>query len=117
MALDGAFLYCTLAEVRRRLTDARVDKIYQPAKDMIVIGFRGRGFSEKLLISAGASSARVQLTEQSFENPAQPPMFCMLLRKHLGGRLAAVRQDGLERAAYFDFECTKEHSKQRIKRR
>ncbi|MGN0661460.1 MAG: NFACT family protein [Oscillospiraceae bacterium] len=108
MALDGAFLYCTLAEVRRRLTDARVDKIYQPAKDMIVIGFRGRGFSEKLLISAGASSARVQLTEQSFENPAQPPMFCMLLRKHLGGRLAAVRQDGLERAAYFDFECTNE---------
>lgn len=108
MALDGAFLYCTLAEIRERLIDARVDKIYQPTKDSVVIGFRGRGFSEKLLLSANASSARVNLTEQSFENPAQPPMFCMLLRKHLGGRLAAVRQEGLERAAYFDFECTNE---------
>ena len=109
MALDGAFLACVREELIARLPDARVDKIHQPAREELVILLRYRGGSEKLYISAQANSPRIHFTAESPENPAQPPMFCMLLRKRLtGGRLAAIRQDGLERALYLDFDCINE---------
>ncbi len=109
MALDGAFLACVREELIARLPDARVDKIHQPAREELVMLLRYRGGSEKLYISAQANSPRIHFTAESPENPAQPPMFCMLLRKRLtGGRLAAIRQDGLERALYLDFDCINE---------
>ena len=109
MALDGAFLACLREELIARLPDARVDKIHQPAREELVIHLRCRGGSEKLYISAQASSPRIHFTAETPENPAQPPMFCMLLRKRLtGGRLAAIRQDGWERALYLDFDCINE---------
>lgn len=108
MALDGAFL----SIVRRELTamcGCRVDKVHQPSRDEIVLSMRGVRGVNKILFSANAASPRVHLTAQSPENPKTPPMFCMLLRKHLGGgRLAAVRQDGLERIIMCDFDCTNE---------
>ena len=107
MAIDGAFLYCTLKEIRK-LVGAHADKIYQPSKDEIIISFRSFGATRKLLISANAVSARIGFTEDNPENPQTPPMFCMLLRKHLNGRLSAVRQDGFERIANLDFECINE---------
>ena len=108
MALDGAFLYAVKQELRT-LIGARIDKIHQPSREEIVINFRTVNGSKKLLISVSANSARVHITENVIDNPKAPPMFCMLLRKHLGGgKLADIRQDGLERILFFDFECTNE---------
>ncbi len=109
MSLDGAFLHIVKNELIGAICGARVDKLYQPAREEIVISFRGAGGSKKLLISANSASARVNLTAFAPDNPAQPPMFCMLLRKHLcGGRLVDISQDGLERILRFDFECVNE---------
>ncbi len=108
MALDGAFLHIVKKELGH-LIGGRVDKISQPSREEVVIVFRTHGGNCKLLISASAGSARVHITKKSIENPKVPPMFCMLLRKHLGnGRLLDIRQDGLERILYFDFEAMNE---------
>ncbi len=109
LSLDGAFLHIVKNELLSALSGARVDKIYQPAREEIIIALRGYNGSKKLLMSANSASARVNLTESAPDNPAQPPMFCMLLRKHLcGGRLSRILQDGLERILRFDFECVNE---------
>ncbi|MBD5383939.1 MAG: fibronectin/fibrinogen-binding protein [Ruminococcaceae bacterium] len=112
MSLDGALLHCVKQELTN-LIGARVDKIYQPSREEIVLSLRQLNAADKsrksLIFSANGGSARVNLTSAEFENPQSPPMFCMLLRKHLGGgRLVDIRQDGLERILYFDFECTNE---------
>ena len=108
MALDGAFLHIVKKELGH-LIGGRVDKISQPSREEVVIAFRTHGGNCKLLISASAGSARVHITKKNIENPKVPPMFCMLLRKHLGnGRLLDIRQDGLERILYFDFEAMNE---------
>ena len=110
MSLDGAFLHCIAEEMLdKKLIGARVDKIHQPSRDEIIITLRTFGSAEKILLSAESMSARVCLTSQAPENPQQPPMFCMLMRKTLGGgRLTGISQDGLERIINFDFECTNE---------
>lgn len=108
MAFDGAYLYAVKQEIEA-MTGARADKIHQPSRDEIIIHLRGREGMQKLLISTAGDSARLHLTEAAIENPAVPPMFCMLLRKHLGGgKLLAARQDGLERVLFLDFECINE---------
>ncbi len=108
MALDGAFLYAVKNELQP-LVGGRIDKIHQPSREEVVISIRTRSGSKKLYISANAGSARVHITEKSVDNPQTPPMFCMLLRKRLGsGKLLAVRQDGLERILFLDFECVNE---------
>lgn len=112
MSLDGALLHCVKSELES-LIGARVDKIYQPSREEIVLSLRNLSGSDKsrksLVFSANSTAARVHLTSAEFENPQSPPMFCMLLRKHLGnGRLINIRQDGLERILFFDFECVNE---------
>lgn len=110
MSLDGAFLHCIKDElIDKGLIGGRVDKIHQPSKEEIIVSLRSSGGNEKLLFSANPVSARVNLTEIALENPKQPPMFCMLLRKHLGGgKLINISQDGLERILNLDFECMNE---------
>ena len=109
MALDGTFLSCLREELTAGLPDARVDKIHQPSREELVIALRSRNGNKKLYLSARANSPRVHFTDIPLENPASPPMFCMLLRKRItGGRLAAIRQPGLERALYFDLDCVDE---------
>lgn len=107
--MDGAFLHIVRNELMP-LIGSRVDKVYQPSREEIVISLRTlRDGAKKLILSANSVSARVNITTAAFENPSQPPMLCMLLRKHLGsGRLMDIRQDGLERIICFDFECTNE---------
>lgn len=108
MALDGAFLHCIRSELLP-LIGSRIDKIYQPTRDSLVLSFRAKGGATRVLFSAGADAARVHITRASVENPPQPPMFCMLLRKHLsGGKLEAIEQDGLERILRFRIRCTNE---------
>ncbi len=108
MALDGAFLYC-ISEELRTLTGSRIDKIYQPSRDELILSFRGKGGAVRVLFSVSADAARVHITQTVPENPAKPPMFCMLLRKHLsGGKLEAIEQDGLERILRFRIRANNE---------
>lgn len=114
MALDGVFLNIVKQELCG-LINSRVEKVYQPSKEEIVISLRTRNVdnqkneSKKLLISANANSPRIHLTDISLENPASPPMFCMLMRKHIGsGRLVEVLQDGLDRVLKLKFEAVNE---------
>ena len=109
MALDGAFLH----HIRKELTDAaleaRVEKIYQPNQEEIVLLLRTYTDHFKLLLSARANSARIHFTRFVPENPPQPPMLCMLMRKRLqGARLSAVEQPGLERVLRLVFDAVNE---------
>ena len=109
MALDGIFLRHVRQEIEQTALQAKVDKIYQPNQEELVISLRTRYETYKLLLSARANSARVHFTEESIENPKQPPMFCMLLRKRLtGGKLVRVRQNDLERVLFLDFDAYNE---------
>lgn len=109
MAFDAMFLSAVLEEVRGRCIGARVDKIHQPRRDTVIVHLRCREGREKLLFAANPTAPRLHLTAASPENPAEPPMFCMLLRKHLlGAKLADITQPPMERAAAFTFDCTDE---------
>ena len=109
MRLDATVLEALLDELRPQLVGARVDKIQQPQKSTILLTMRGKGQGGKLLLAAGAGSARLHLTEQSFENPQSPPMFCMLLRKHLtGAKLTAMEQPPHERIVHLIFDTYNE---------
>ena len=105
MAFDATYLSAVLDEIRA-LGDARVEKIHQPARDAVILHLRGRENRAKLLISPNPAAPRLHLTAANPENPAQPPMFCMLLRKHLSGaRLVSAEQLPMERCAVFTFDC------------
>ena len=109
MAFDAYFLSAVLEEVRRKCLGARIDKIHQPSRDTLILHLRCREGREKLLFAANPTAPRLHLTAASPENPAEPPMFCMLLRKHLmGARLTEITQPPMERAATFTFDCTDE---------
>ena len=95
MPLDAICLQGVVGELAPRLTGSRIEKIQQPARDQVILLLRG---SRRLLLNAGAGQPRLHLTEQLRDNPSQPPMFCMLLRKHLsGGVIESIRQEPLER--------------------
>ena len=109
MALDAIYLSFLKEEIEDVAMEARVDKIYQPSREEIVLVLRFRGGTARLLLSASAASPRIHFTKIDLENPKAPPMFCMLLRKHLGsGKLIGVRQDGMERILFLDFETVNE---------
>ena len=109
MAFDSYFLTAVLEEIRQTATGARVEKIHQPSRDTLILHLRCEGSRQKLLIAANPAAPRLHLTASNPENPDQPPMFCMLLRKHLsGGKLISVAQPPMERMAIFTFACTDE---------
>ncbi len=108
MPFDGAFLYCTANELMEAI-DCHIDKIYQPSKEELVFLLRKKGYVKRLLINIKSGSARVHFTENKFENPEKPPMFCMLMRKHLlNGRLIRITQPDLERVLIFTFSSMNE---------
>ena len=109
MAFDAFFLSAVLREVREKCIGARIDKIHQPSRDTLIIHMHSREHRTRLLFAANPTAPRLHLTTSSPENPAEPPMFCMLLRKHLmGAKLAEISQPPMERAATFTFDCTDE---------
>ncbi len=108
MPFDGAFLYCISNELSEAL-DSHIDKIYQPSKEELVFLLRQKGFAKRLVFNIKSGSARVHFTENKFENPEKPPMFCMLMRKHLlNGRLIRIFQPGLERVLILTFSSMNE---------
>lgn len=104
MALDGVTLAYLVNELAPQLIGARIDKIFQPEKDEIHFLLRQQG-SRRLLLSTSATSPRFHLTQENKKNPPSPPMFCMILRKHLeGGKLVSLHQSGLERVVTFGIQ-------------
>lgn len=109
MAFDAIFLSAVLDEIRSRAIGARIDKIHQPSRDTLILHLRCKEGREKLLFAANPTAPRLHFTQASPENPAEPPMFCMLLRKHLmGAKLVEITQPPMERAASFIFDSTDE---------
>lgn len=109
MAFDGIAVRCIATELNKLLLGGRIDKIYMPDRDEIIICFRSLGKNRKLLLSCNPSLPRVHFVERSRENPLSPPPFCMLLRKQLsGGKLISVNQPGMERIIEFGVESKNE---------
>ena len=109
MPLDAVFLTGLARELREQILGAKVDKVYQPDRDAVVLSLHGPMGSSRLLLTCNPNHPRAHLTRASYENPATPPMFCMLLRKHLiGGRITALTQPPMERVLDFALDCTDE---------
>ena len=107
MPLDAVCLRAVVQELEPSVVNARVDKIYQPARDEIILALRGREGAVKLLLTANPAHPRLQLTGVFRDNPATPPMFCMLLRKHLSGaRIVSVTQPPMERVVDLSVPLT-----------
>ena len=108
MPMDGFTLSFMQRELRNTLLGGRVDKVNQPERDALVLLIRSGG-NHRLLLSANANQARAQITSQSYENPAEPPMFCMLMRKHLmGSRIVEIEQISGDRILAITFDCLDE---------
>lgn len=108
MALDGIFLNKLKTELNA-LIGSHTEKIYQPSKDELVFLLRSKEGAKRLLISCAMGACRVGVTEEKPENPENPPMFCMLMRKYLGSsKLLGIKQDGFERVIIFEFSATNE---------
>lgn len=109
MPLDAICISALCAELKPRLEGGRIDKIQQPERDMLLISLRSNGENLRLLAAAGTGNARLHLTGASFENPAEPPMFCMLMRKHLvGAHIVSVSQPELERMMVIELDTRDE---------
>jgi len=109
MPFDACLLYCVANEINNIASGGRVEKIYQPERDEIIIQMRTRDGGKRLLINAGSNNPRISFTSVQKENPMQAPMFCMLLRKHLSGALiSSVKQMDFERVVLLTFETRDE---------
>ncbi len=109
MALDGIFLHFLKQEIEREALGARVEKVSQPSKEELVLSLRNRTGAYKLLLSVRSNSPRVHFTKYAPDNPQTPPMLCMLLRKTLvGAVLTGLRQAGLDRVLFLDFDASNE---------
>lgn len=116
MPLDGIFLKNLCSELSS-ISGSRIDKIFQPSRDELILLLRSAGFSGRLLLSSKSGMARVHLTKGTYENPAVPPMFCMLMRKHLSGaKLLDVTTENYERVITFHFSATDEMGDRRTLR-
>jgi len=104
MAFDAGMLACVINEIKTLSGGARIEKVYQPSRDELVLQMRAHEGGKKLLINAGGNNPRIGFTDTPRENPQNPPMFCMLLRKYLNGaKLTDVYQSGFERVVFFEF--------------
>ena len=109
MAYDAGMMAAAIEQIRKASLGARIEKVCQPEKDEIVLQMRSFEGGKRLIINAGSNNPRMCFTAVQKENPAAPPMFCMLLRKHLSGaKLTAIEQEGFERVARLEFETRDE---------
>ena len=109
MAFDAFFLTAVLEEIREKTPGGRVEKIHQPSRDTVIFHLKTQEGRQKLMFVISPTAPRLHLTTANPENPQQPPMFCMLLRKHLSGaRLSGIFQPPMERCAEFTFDCIDE---------
>ena len=105
MAFDAVAVRCLVKDLKDKLINSRIDKIHQPEKDEITINLRTMTDNFKLVLSASPAHPRVHFTNVSKKNPISAPMFCMLLRKHIGsGKITDIEQIGFERIIKFSIE-------------
>jgi predicted ribosome quality control (RQC) complex YloA/Tae2 family protein len=105
MALDGIVISNIVYELNNLLVGGRIDKIYQPENDELIISIRNNKKSYKLLLSALANMPRIHITEIQKKNPLNPPNFCMLLRKYItGGKVLKLKQPNFERIVEIHIE-------------
>lgn len=105
MSFDGLFTKAMVDELKSSLQGGRINKVHQPYKNEIILTIRAGGGNHKLLLSAHPSYARVQLTNEAYDNPSEPPMFCMLLRKHIEGHiLEDIYQVAEDRIIIFEIK-------------
>ncbi|WP_342469927.1 NFACT RNA binding domain-containing protein [Ureibacillus sp. FSL K6-3587] len=108
MAFDGLFTVAMINELKG-LETGRISKVHQPNALEVMLHIRAKGKNEKLLFSIHPSYARVHITKESIDNPQEPPMFCMLLRKHIeGGIITRIENEGFERVITFHIESKNE---------
>lgn len=106
MPLDSVTMSALTEELRQRIEGGKIDKVQQPERDTVLLSIRSGGGNFRLAICGGVGNARVHITGASYENPQQPPMFCMLLRKHLvGARISALTQPERERIVIFELDA------------
>lgn len=117
MPFDGILANCMARELNNVLSGGRIGKIHQIGRDALLIQVRASKDNYRLLVSCNASSARIQLTERQFETPETPPVFCMLLRKHLsGGIIKGFFTNGYERVITIETEVTDDLGDRSIKK-
>jgi len=117
MALDGITISHIVHELKAKILGGRVDKIYQPERDEIIMAIRSLGDNYKLLLTANSSNPRIHFTDVQKSNPIQAPMFCMILRKHLsGGRIIEIKQPNFERIIEIYVESTSELKDMSVKK-
>lgn len=117
MPFDGVVAKAVADELNRNISGGRIYKVYQPEKDTLLLYIRSNNRNIKLLLSSNANTARIHITEIEYENPASPPMFCMLLRKHLiGGTIAGLEFSGYERIIGLLVEADDELGDKSIKK-
>ncbi|MGB9779220.1 Rqc2 family fibronectin-binding protein [Caldanaerobacter sp.] len=116
MAFDGVTLHAIVKELKKEIEGGRIEKIYQPEKEDLIFTIRSKSKNYKLLLSANANYPRIHLTKEDKENPLEPPMFCMLLRKHLqNGRIVEIKQLEFDRIVEVDIDTKDELQGQTIK--
>lgn len=104
MVFDGVVAHAVTEDLQR-LAGGRILKIYQPHQSELIFTIRARGINQKLLMSTNAQFSRYHLTQISYENPKEPTMFCMLLRKHLEGNvIEKITQLNMERIIHLEFK-------------
>ena len=117
MSFDGIVTHAVVKELDDTIKGGRVDKIYQPEKDEILLFIHKTGINYKVVISASSNNPRIYLTDYNKKNPISPPMFCMLLRKHLnGGIILNIEQYELDRVIFIDFSSIDELGQPKVKR-
>lgn len=105
MSLDGFSMHPLTRELDTALAGGRIDKITQPNKQSIILSVRQPGQNFLLHISINSQNPSAHLLEKNLENPPEPPVFCMVLRKQIEtGRIAKVRQHGLDRLLLIDID-------------
>ncbi|CDC20710.1 putative RNA-binding protein snRNP like protein [Eubacterium sp. CAG:274] len=98
MAFDGITVSAIKAEIEDKILGGRIDKIYQPEKDEIILGIRSMGQAYKLLLTSNASNPKFHFTQTNPSNPMTPPLFCMVMRKHLqSGKIIKIEQPDFDR--------------------
>ncbi len=109
MAFDAGMLACTLSQIRKSALGARIEKVYQPERDEIILQMRSTEGGKRLYINAGSNNPRIGFSALTRENPQNPPMLCMLLRKYLqGAKLTEVSQADFDRVAILGFDTRDE---------
>lgn len=109
MSFDGIMINAVISELYEKVLNGRIDKVYQPEKDDIVLQIRCFGNVYRLFLSANPSNPRFNFTDKKYENPLTPPLFCMVLRKHIGGgKIISIKQPDFERQIVFEIESLNE---------